>query len=148
MRCDIVEEVPPQNSSVIVRPGENKPDRSLEKMASYSPDIMRQTGIMKMMEGCGTLCRVSRDEIILEGLVDASIALGMNLPATKTLITSTRTLSPGLDGLGRGEAVKCLMTAAGPTYMPGMPFGEERGPGMLARLFAFVTGTKTKEGQK
>jgi len=140
-------ELPP-GSSVIVRPGETAPARTIESAASFNPDILRQTGIIKMMDGPGTLTRISREEIILEGLIDAAIELGMKLPATKKLITSTRTLSPGLDGLGRGEAVKCLMTSAGPTYYPGAPFGQEQSPGLLNRFFAFFMGKKTGEAQK
>jgi hypothetical protein len=136
-----------KDASVFVRPGEKLPERSLEKAGSYNPDILRQTGIIKMMDGPGTLCRTSREEMILEGLVEASISLGMKLPATLTLIQTVRGLSPGLDGLGRGEAVKCLMTSAGPTYYPGAPFGQDESPGILSRLFAFFAGKKVGEAK-
>ena len=132
---------------VIVRPGEKAPDRSLEKAASFNPDIMRQSGIVRMMDGSGTLARISREEIILEGLVESSVALGMNLPATQKLITTVRSLSPGLDGLGRGEGVKMLMVSAGPTYYPGAPFNQESSPGLLSRLLAFFAGKKVGESK-
>ena len=109
---------------------------------------MRQSGIVRMMDGAGTLARISREEIILEGLVEASVTLGMKLPATLKLIATVRSLSPGLDGLGRGEGVKMLMVSAGPTYYPGAPFSQDSSPGILARLMAFLTGKKVGEGSK
>lgn len=134
-----------EQSSSIVRPTEKAPDRSLEKAASFNPDIMRQSGIIRMMDGTGTLARISREEIILEGLVEASVELGMKLPATIKLINTVRGLSPGLNGLGRGEGVKMLMVSAGPTMYPGAPFNrDDSGPGILARLMAFFSGKKAE----
>lgn len=124
---------------VIIRPGGE--DKST-KSSSSSPDIIRLNAILKLMEGKATLSRISREQIILESLIDAAETLGYNLPATRVLVTSSRELSPGLDGLGRGEAVKCLVAHAQGGFYPASAFEQDKKPGIFARLMDFMSGRK------
>jgi hypothetical protein len=130
---------------VIVRPGDEQRDRS--KLSSASPDIMRINAILELMKGKATLSRISREQIILESLIDAAEELGYNLPATRVLVTSSRELSPGLDGLGRGEAVKCLVAHAQGSFYPASAFEQDKKPGILQRLMAFMSGARKPETQ-
>lgn len=127
---------------VIVRPGEEK---TSTKIGQYSPEMVRLDSIKMLMAGRATLSRISREQIILESLVDAAEKLGYKLTATRTLVTSSRELSPGVDGLGRGEAVKCLVPpqASGVMY-PTSAFSQEDRPGILQRLIAFLKGSKSE----
>lgn len=127
---------------VIVRPGEEK---TSTKIGQYSPEMVRLDSIKMLMAGRATLARISREQIILESLVDAAERLGYKLTATRQLVTSSRELSPGVDGLGRGEAVKCLVPpqAAGVMY-PTSAFSQDDKPGFWNRLIGFLKGTKTE----
>ena len=133
-----------ESASIVVRPGE---DRALTRVAQFAPEVLRHNAILRLMEGRATLSRISKEQIILESLVDSAEELGYKLPATKVLIRSARELSPGLDGLGRGEAVKCLTpTPANVGMFPASAFAQEEKPGLWARFLAFVTGARNKDG--
>jgi len=130
----------------IIRPERNK---ALDnRVSGYSPEILRMQGINKLMgpPDNASLCRITREQIILEALILAAEELGMKLPATKTLIFTARELSPGLDGLGRGEAVKCLVAHAQAGSMPAAaPFMQDDKPGIVSRLISFMKGRPTDE---
>lgn len=132
-------------STEIVRPSEIKKQ---ERLSAYSPEILRMQGINKLMgpPDNASLCRITKEQIILEGLINACETLNMNLTATKCLIGSSRELSPGLDGLGRGEAVKCLVAyaQAGQMY-PASPFMQENKPGFWERITGFFSRNKGSE---
>jgi hypothetical protein len=135
-------------STEIVRPSEIK---KMERLSAYSPEILRMQGINKLMgpPDNASLCRITKEQIILEALINSCQTLNMNLTATKCLIDSSRELSPGLDGLGRGEAVKCLVAyaQAGQMY-PASPFMQEEKPGILSRLASFFGKGKSSETQR
>jgi len=118
-------------------------DRAPARISQYSPEMMRMNAILEFMRGKATLSRISREQIVLESIVDAAEELGYNLKATRAMITSARTLSPGIDGLGRGEAVKVLVAHAQTGgFYPASAFPDDKKPGVIARLVAFLTGRK------
>lgn len=127
---------------VIIRPSDDGRDK---RLSSASPDIMRINAILELMRGKATLSRISREQIILESLIDAAEALGYNLPATRVLVTSSRELSPGLDGLGRGEAVKCLVAHAQGSFYPASAFEQDKKPGLVQRFISFISGARKQE---
>lgn len=134
----------------IIRPGQAKLTES-NKLSAFSPEILRMQGINKLMgpPDNASLCRITREQIILEALILSAEALGMKLPATKRLIFTARELSPGLDGLGRGEAVKCLVAHAQAGSMhAAAPFMQDDRPGILARLVAFMKGRPSTDEQR
>lgn len=130
----------------VVRPGEaeggNKP-------SSLNPDLVRYDAIKVLMGGRATLARISKEQIILESVLSGCIQLGYELPCTMLMVQSARELSPGLDGLGRGEAVKCLVAHAqqAGSFYPASAFPADNSPGFFARLWAMVTGKKNQENQ-
>lgn len=110
------------------------------RMVLFSPDLQRMDCVREMMKARGALSRISREQIVLEGLVDAAGKLGMELPGTHQLILSCRELSCGLDGLGRSELVNILTTPSSASYFPSTAFPQDQGPGFWSKLFSFVTG--------
>jgi len=124
--------------------------RKQDRLSAYSPEILRMQGINKLMgpPDNASLCRITKEQIILESLINACETLNMNLTATKTLIDSSRELSPGLDGLGRGEAVKCLVAYAQAGQMvSASPFMQENKPGFWERITSFFSRNKGSENR-
>lgn len=128
----------------IVRPGQTTQGER-KSIGALSPDIQRMDGIKTLMKGEGTLARISKEQIILEAALNGVEDLGYKIPATLRLIRSARDLSPGLDGLGRGEAVKCLVAHAQNGQMfPASAFAQDQKPGVIQRLLDFVRGRNSQ----
>ena len=125
----------------IVRPGASALDA--KKISSMSPEMMRLDAIKYLMgpPDSATLTRISKEQIILESVLEGAATLGYQIPATRYMIRQARGLSPGLDGLGRGEAVKCLVahSQAGSMW-PASAFPTDDRPGIISRLINFVRG--------
>jgi hypothetical protein len=127
----------------IIRPGSK--EVSDKKLSAMSPEIQRLDAIKYLMgpPDSATLSRISKEQIILEAVLTGAAELGYKIPATLYMINQARGLSPGLDGLGRGEAVKCLVAhAQSGSMFPASAFAQEEKPGLIARLVAFMSGKK------
>lgn len=111
-----------------------------DRLVLYSPDLQKMDCVREMMKARGALSRISKEQIVLEGLVDAAGKLGMSLPGTNQLILTCRELSCGLDGLGRSEVVTVLTSPSHANYYPSSAFPQESGPGFWSRLLGMVTG--------
>jgi hypothetical protein len=129
----------------VQRPGQpGSASQDNRRLSSLSPEIQRLDAIKYLMEGPATLSRISREQIILEAVLEGAARLGYDIPATRHLIQQSRTLSPGLDGLGRGEAVKCLVAhAQNGSMFPASAFAQEEKPGIFQRFIAFMSGKKS-----
>lgn len=111
-----------------------------DRLVLFSPDLQRMDCVREMMKTRGALSRISKEQIVLEGLVEAAEELGMRLPATKRLILTCRELSCGLDGLGRSEIVTVLTTPTAASYYPSSAFPQDGGPGFWSKLLSMITG--------
>lgn len=135
-----------RRETAIIRPGQNGPDQ--KKLSALSPEIQRLDAIKYLMgpPDSATLARISKEQIILEALLESAADLGYEIKATRLLMREARGLSPGLDGLGRGEAVKCLVAHAQSGQMfPASAFAQEEKPGLFARIAAFISGRKQQQ---
>lgn len=129
------------------------------EITGLSPEIAKQKSVDRLLEEAhsAALARLSSEMIIMEALTEALEHLSdteplpaegpipLKLPATKHFIRRVREMSPGLDGLGRGEAVRVLEASSKqlPTYYPapGIP-APEQGPGLVERLTGFFGSSR------
>lgn len=134
------------------------------EITGLSPEIAKQKSVDRLLmeADSAALARLSSDMIIAEALVEATEHLSdtepipaegpipLKLPATRHFIKRVREMSPGLDGLGRGEAVRILEASSRPVpaYYPaaGIP-AEEKGPGLVERITSFF-GLSRKGGHE
>lgn len=128
-------------------------------ITGLSPEIAKQKSVDRLLEDAhsAALARLSSDMIIMEALVGATGHLSdiepipetgpipLRLPATEHFVRRVREMSPGLNGLGRGEAVRILEAASRPlpAYYPAPGIPEaEKGPGFWDRVTSFFGGRK------
>lgn len=137
-----------EKRSVIVRPSSPADPQGTgegggKRLGSLNPDVMRNAAIQTLMGGPATLTRISKEQIICEAVLVAAQNLGYKLPSTLLMIQTARDLSPGLDGLGRGEAVKCLVAAGQQShFFPASAFDTEQKEGLLSRFMNWIRGGK------
>ncbi len=126
------------------------------EISGLAPEVAKQKSVDRLLEEAhsAALARLSSDMIIMEALVEATGHLSdvqpipptgpipLRLPATEHFIRRVREMSPGLNGLGRGEAVRILEAASRPVTpyypAPGIP-AAEKGPGFWDRISSFFS---------
>jgi hypothetical protein len=115
-----------------------------DKATSMNPEQTRLKLVGKLAEGSATLQRPTARQVECYATIKAFESIGIEMRATSEYMRHNFEMSPGVDGKGIDGLIK-VVTPVPSTAILGAAKEEERGPGAIARLLAWVMGGKKEE---
>jgi hypothetical protein len=115
-----------------------------DRVASLNPEHTRLKLVGKLAEGSATLQRPTGAQIECYSLMKTLPILGVRLRATETYMGHNFEMSPGAGGKGIDGLIK-VVTPVPSTAILGSAMEEEKKPGAISKLLAFVLGSKEEK---